>query len=276
MKISILGCGWLGLPLAKQWVRRGHQVKGSTTQADKLRVLRAAGIEPFWLQLTPEPKGIGWDYFLDSEVLIINIPPRLERAGADFHPAQMTHLLPLIAESSLQKIVYVSSTSVYPELNRTLVEADVQTPESSAAPALVIAENLIHALPQATVVLRMGGLMGYERIPAKYVSGKQNLNTGDIPVNYVHRDDAVDVVLRVVESVDTYRGTTFNVVAPQHPTRRQVYAASVSVGDFAMPTFVASSEQPFKIISSHKLCQQLDYEFIYDNPLTFFYDTQSP
>ena len=42
-KISILGCGWLGLPLAKALIENGFSVKGSTTSTDKLTALENAG-----------------------------------------------------------------------------------------------------------------------------------------------------------------------------------------------------------------------------------------
>lgn len=32
--VSILGCGWLGLPLAEQLLAEGYSVKGSTTRAE--------------------------------------------------------------------------------------------------------------------------------------------------------------------------------------------------------------------------------------------------
>ena len=38
--ITILGCGWLGLPLAKALVKAGYQVKGSTTREENLETLR--------------------------------------------------------------------------------------------------------------------------------------------------------------------------------------------------------------------------------------------
>ena len=44
MKISILGCGWLGFPLAKSLVEKGFSVKGSTTSENKLSILSTAGI----------------------------------------------------------------------------------------------------------------------------------------------------------------------------------------------------------------------------------------
>lgn len=46
-KISILGCGWLGLPLAKALIENGFSVKGSTTSTDKLTALENDGITPF-------------------------------------------------------------------------------------------------------------------------------------------------------------------------------------------------------------------------------------
>jgi 3-hydroxyisobutyrate dehydrogenase-like beta-hydroxyacid dehydrogenase len=46
-KISILGCGWLGLPLAKVLVKNGFSVKGSTTTQDKILVLKQLGVDPF-------------------------------------------------------------------------------------------------------------------------------------------------------------------------------------------------------------------------------------
>lgn len=271
MKISILGCGWLGLPLGEAWVRQGHKVKGSTTRVEKLRELRQVGIEPLWLQLTPEPKGIGWDYLLDCDILIINIPPRLERAGVEFHPAQMRYLLELLKNSAVKQVVYVSSTSVYPELNREVKEEDVTHPSQSASPALVEVEQLIQNLPQSWLILRCGGLMGYERIPAKYVSGKKDLTTGDVPVNYIHRDDVVGVINSFIQDQVGWN-ETYNVVAPLHPTRREVYLASCAPFGYEPPTFKSTSDSPFKIIVSQKLSEALGYRFVYPDPLGFYYE----
>ncbi len=270
MKISILGCGWLGIPLGESLVRQGHKVKGSTTKAEKLRELRQVGIEPLWLQLVPEPKGIGWDYLLDCDVLIINIPPRLERAGVEFHPAQMHYLIELLKNSAVKQVVYVSSTSVYPEMNREVKEEDVILPSQSASPVLVEVEQMIQSLRQPWLILRCGGLMGYERIPAKYVSGKKDLTTGDIPVNYIHRDDVVGVIETFIQH-PAYWSEVYNVVAPLHPTRRDVYLASCVPFGYEPPTFQFAPENPFKIISSQKLSDALSYRFVYPDPLGFHY-----
>ncbi len=269
MRISILGCGWLGLPLAAQLVTENHKVKGSTTRPEKLSSLRALGIEPLWLQLTPEPKGIGWDYLLDCEVLIVNIPPRLERTGAAHHPAQIRHLVELLKSSPVQQVIYISSTSVYPELNREVYEEDVVYPSQSASPSLVEAEQMIVNLPQQSLVLRCGGLMGYDRIPAKYVSGKKDITTGEVPVNYIHRDDVIGVIKAFLQNPLLWNDT-YNVVAPLHPTRREVYLSSSVLG-YEAPTFSAPSANPFKVIASKKLTDKLPYSFLYPNPLDFLF-----
>lgn len=270
MKISILGCGWLGFPLAQSLEKQGYKIKGSTTRPEKLSALRQAGIEPLWLQLTPEPKGIGWDYLLDCNVLVVNIPPRLEKAGAAFHPTQIRHLVNLVKSSSLQQVIYISSTSVYPDLNREIKEEDITAPDQSASPALVEVEQLIQNLPQSTLILRCGGLMGYERIPAKYVAGKKELTTGELPVNYIHRDDVIGIITTFLQTPNLWN-TIYNVVAPLHPTRQEVYLASCSPFGYEPPTFKEGESNSFKIISSQKLQNALGYRFIYPNPLKFFY-----
>lgn len=273
MKISILGCGWLGLPLAKSLVERGHLVKGSNTTVEKLTVLRQADIQPFALRLAPEPQGVGWSYFLEADVLIINIPPRLERSEPGFHVAQMQVLANLLQNAAVQRVLYVSSTSVYPELNRVVFESDVTTPAQSAAPALVEAEQIVQNLAMPSLVLRCGGLMGYERIPAKYVSGKQNLETGNIPVNYVHRDDVIGVITHFLEQPTTAWNRVYNVVAPEHPIRRQVYETTAAPFGYLPPTFLESApSQSFKIVSSQSLLQSTSYAFCYPNPITFYYN----
>ena len=53
-QISILGCGWLGLPLAKKLIEKKYSVNGSTTSEKKLSILKDAGINPFLVTLDSE------------------------------------------------------------------------------------------------------------------------------------------------------------------------------------------------------------------------------
>lgn len=267
--VSIIGCGWLGLPLAEHLIRQHYYVVGSTTSVEKLPILRQKGINAYPLRLTPQPDGdIG--PLLNTDTLMINVPPKAGQLGDAFHPRQIGYLTDSLRSSPIAHIIYVSSTSVYPELNRLMTEEDVQTEAQSAAPALVQAEELVQTLAadRTVTVLRCGGLMGYDRIPGKYVAGR-TVNSGSVPVNYLHRDDAVGILTALIQQRPA---GVFNAVAPEHPTREAVYRRSCAEFGYALPTFIEPAEPVlYKLISPAKLIQTTGYEFRYPNPLDFAY-----
>lgn len=266
---SIIGLGWLGTPLAQQLLATGHRVLGSTTTPEKVVLLREKGIVAYQLSLNPQPVG-ELAPLLDADVLVVNIPPKAGQHGGAFHPEQMRLLAKGVAQSRVEHVIYVSSTSVYPELNRELFEADVIRPEQSAAPNLVEAEQHWLALSgqKKITVMRCGGLMGEQRIPGKYVAGKQ-VNSGNVPVNYIHQADAVGLILTVIQQKVA---GTYNAVAPQHPTREAVYRRSCADFGYTMPTFVQPTEPiPFKQINGDKITAATGYTFVYPDPLLFRY-----
>ncbi len=273
MKISILGCGWLGLPLGKFLVGKGHAVKGSTTSAEKMPLLLSVGIEPFLIKFSPQMEANTIkiiSQFLDSEILIICIPPRAGKYGEDFHVQQVQSLIENLADSSIKSVIYTSSTSVYPELNQEMTEVN----EVNENHALIKVENLLKTLPQNVTILRCGGLMGGERIPAKYFAGKV-MNTGKIPVNYVHQDDVIQIITMILEK--GFWNEIFNVVSPEHPLREEVYLKNCADLGFEKPIFEEPTEQiPYKVISPQKLILRTGYEFKYRNPLGFEYLNPSP
>mgnify|MGYP000934933063 CR=1 FL=1 len=69
-RVSVLGCGWLGKPLAISLLDDGFSVKGSTTSAEKLIDLQKLHINPFLVDISQDE--INTD-FLNSDILIIAI-----------------------------------------------------------------------------------------------------------------------------------------------------------------------------------------------------------
>lgn len=278
-RISILGCGWLGFPLAKRLLGSGitSQVKGSTTSKDKLDQFAGAGIDGYLLPLNPDD---GLDAsiskpFFDTDIIVISIPPRMSQNVAGNYSAQMRMVAEAIRQSPAKEVVFVSSTGVYRDLSQTAVEPDVQLPEHSAHPEMVAAENAIAALrPEKTVtILRLSGLLGYNRIPGKYVQGQKEMTTGDIPVNYIHRDDAAGIIKAVIQQ--GIQNETFNITAPFHPTRSEVYVDSCAQFGWEAPTFKMPEQHPaFKLISGDKFSKTYQYEFKYPDPLQFHYQLE--
>ncbi len=142
--ISILGCGWLGLPLAKSLLEKGFSVKGSTTSLDKVAVLANAGIEAFQIEVSEE--GIIGDassFMENSEILIIDIPPKLRKDSAANFVKKISNLIPFMQKSFIQHVIFVSSTSVYADDNSEVTEKTIPEPETESGRQLVAAEKLL-------------------------------------------------------------------------------------------------------------------------------------
>lgn len=268
-EVAILGCGWLGFPLAESLLSRKFKVSGSTTTPDKIKSLAHAGIEPFHIEFNPTFKGAEPEKFFNKEILIINIPPSLRKNPEGHHLAQIEELNQLILKHSVKKVIFISSTSVYPEINSTINE-DYKF--SEPYPELLKAENKLKNNKKIDLtIIRCGGLMGYDRIPAKYFAGKKNIPEGDRPVNYIHRDDVIEVIYRIISN--NFWGEIFNLVAPAHPTKKEICEKTALDFNFIMPEFNDQKSSAFKIVEVKKIIDRLNYKFIFPDPLNFYYTT---
>ena len=109
--VSILGCGWLGKPMGVSLLREGFTVKGSTTSEIKIQELEALEIEAYLIDITEFEE---FDLFLTSDILLIAITSKDIDAYERF--IQQLEL------SSIQKVIFISSTSVYSVSNSVVSE----------------------------------------------------------------------------------------------------------------------------------------------------------
>ncbi|ARA94880.1 NAD(P)-dependent oxidoreductase [Rhodothermaceae bacterium RA] len=268
MTISILGCGWLGLPLARHLIARGHRVRGSTTTPTRLNTLAEAGITPYLLTLDPSLIGSPVGDFFAADALVLNIPPGRRRPDVEtYHARQIASVCDELRFSPIDFVVFVSSTSVYPDLNTTVVETDTtQPPESASGRALRAAEERLRADTHFdTTVLRFGGLYGYDRQPGRFLAGRTGLDNGGAPVNMLHRDDAVGIIDAVLTG--NVRGEIFNAVADEHPSRADFYTRKALDAGLEPPTFADRAATAFKRVSNARLKQRLGYTFRHPDPL---------
>lgn len=244
-----MGSGWLGLPLAEHFVLKGHHVKASTTSESRLSELTAIDVEPFILDIGRLPGNV--QAFLQTDILIINIPSK--DLGA------FSNLARQIEKSKIEKVLFISSTSVYENKNKTVSESNGE--ESTQRPLFSI-ENLFRSLDKIkTTIVRFGGLIGYSRNPGKFFSKGRVVQNPDSNVNLIHRDDCIGIISQIVEQ--KVWGEVFNCCADTHPTKKEFYThASKSIG-FPTPEFADSGANSFKIISNEKVKQILNYTFLH-------------
>ncbi|MGC1632576.1 MAG: SDR family NAD(P)-dependent oxidoreductase [Gelidibacter sp.] len=262
-RISIIGCGWLGLPLATELVKNGYIVKGSTTSPSKIEALKLVGIIPFVVSISEEGiTGPIEECLKNSEVLIINIPPGLRKNPKANFIKQMDLLCKQIEHSDIKKVLYVSSTSVYEEtLDMPIItEKNAPNGQSYSAKQLIGAEQVFKKTPNfQTTILRFGGLIGGDRNPARYLSGKENLLDPNGPVNLIHQEDCIGIIKTILHN--DHWNTIFNAVAPQHPSRENYYTSLCETQQLPLPHFDHTTPSKGKIISSEKVERELHYVF---------------
>lgn len=267
--ISILGCGWLGLALGEYLIAQGFSVLGSSTTASKLTTLADAGIQPFLIRAKPEVEGEGLAEFFSSPVLIINVPPRRRRENVEeIHFTEVKNIIDEAQRVKIKKIIYCSSTGVYPDNNASISEADSVAPTTASSRALVrIEEYLQSKSTLESTILRFAGLVGGDRKPGRFLAGKKGLSNGAAPVNLVHRDDCIRIIHEVIRQ--EVWGAIFNVCADEHPLKKEFYPQQAIKLGLEPPTFVDDGAASFKIISNEKLKRRLGYEFIHPDPRNF-------
>lgn len=263
--VGVMGCGWLGLPLAERLIRAGCRVKGTTTSPAKASVLRAAGIEPYVIELAPGIRGEDVVAFFDNDVLVLNIPPARRPDIEEYHAAQIRAVLTAVRASRCRFIVMASSTSVYPERGGEVDESCAAEPDKASGRALRAAENLLrHAGDVDCTILRLAGLIGPGRLPGNFLAGKVDVPGGDQPVNLIHRDDAVGLLVAIC--LRNVRNEIFNAVADGHPLRRDYYTAAAAALGLPPPRFAPAGGPPGKIVSNRKVRGVLGYEFQHPDP----------
>ncbi len=259
--IGVLGCGWLGLPLAKSFLENGNTVYGTTTSNEKIKILDKAGIVPFLVSMNEDGiEGPISNFLRDVHILILNVPPKLRGSNKENYIKKMQMLHSVVKASGVKKIIFVSSTSVYGEVNGLVTEETPSKPKTESGKQLLASEHIFanDNLLQTTVV-RFGGLIGPNRDPIKFLSGRRAISNGNDPINLIHLGDCIGILKTIVEN--GYWNEIFNGVYPHHPPKSEYYTLEAQKRGLKLPEYVENSAQKGKIISSDKLINVKKYRY---------------
>lgn len=256
-----MGCGWLGLPLANFLVEDGYHVHGSTTSNQKVRSLEQRGIRPFVISLHEEAiEGDIRGFLQNIEVLVLNVPPKLRSGTGGNYVKKMELLHSEIKKSSIRKIIFISSTSVYGSMDGEVTEETTPVPTTESGKQLLGAENLFFKDPNLhTTIIRFGGLIGPDRHPITMLAGKKGLSNGNAPVNLIHLNDCIHIIKAVLRN--SWYDEIINGVHPDHPIKRHYYAEEARKRNLQKPDYQEDTAEKGKVIVSKSLLTVKNYKF---------------
>ncbi|WP_129714987.1 NAD-dependent epimerase/dehydratase family protein [Pedobacter sp. SYP-B3415] len=257
VKISILGCGWLGLPLAIALKQQGYEIKGSTTRIEKLDTLTSYGIEPYLICAGHEPLTFP-DAFFDTDLLIITIPPGNKSGLGETYASRINEILQGASRVRLNRVIMISSTAVYADSCRDFDEDDTPEPDTAGGRNVRAAELLVTAYSPEGTLVRCGGLVGPGRDPGRFFAGKRDIPNGQAPVNMLELEDAVSLISAIVKN-EAFGGT-YNACSPSHPERQQYYARAALLSGLEPPDFIPEKTS-WKRVQAKNAFRRLGFSF---------------
>ena len=163
----------------------------------------------------------------------------------------------------MQKVLFVSSTSVYPNTNGIVTE-ETHTNNSPLADIEKLFKS--NSFFESTII-RFGGLFGYDRKPGNFFKSGKKIENPEGYINFIHRDDCIRIIEQII--VKDAWNKVLNACSDSHPTRREFYLNEAKKLDKSRVFFNEKSENDYKIVNSEKLKKLLDYEFEYDNLMDY-------
>ncbi|HEX4119781.1 MAG TPA: SDR family oxidoreductase [Verrucomicrobiae bacterium] len=218
MRVLVVGCGYVGLPLAAELVHLGHQVFGVNRSPERAADLRARGIEPLTADVTQRaaldaiPQPFDW---------VVNAVSSNKGKLDDYQQIFLNgthHLLDWLAATPPKKYVHVGSTSVYTQTDGSLVK-ETSLAQPTTEMGLVLAETeqaLLRAYRDRkfpAVLLRTAGIYGPGRghLFLQYLKDEAHINgKGERLLNMIHRDDVINAIIASLKNGRP--GEIYNVV----------------------------------------------------------------
>jgi nucleoside-diphosphate-sugar epimerase len=259
MRVLIIGCGYVGLPLGAELARLGHEVFGLTRTGVTGPALSERGIRPLVaditlpssLQCLPQP----FDWVINTVASNRGGPEEYRLTYLE----GMRNIVRWLEASPPKKFVYTSSTSVYGQTDGSVVKESSPTePKNELGQVLLAAEQWLLEAARSkrfpAVILRAAAIYGPGRghLFLQYLKNEARIpGRGERLVNMIHRDDLASCILAALQSGrpgEIYNATDDEPVPQIHFFRW----LSETLGK-NMPPFVREDEAaPRKRALTHK------------------------
>ncbi len=242
--ILIAGCGYIGTELATQANAAGHHVLGITrTPAPHLPFpcVTADLTDPASLAALASLIG-------GRDLRIVHCASGGKGGGLDTYRAVyldgLRHLLTAFPQA--RRVLFTSSTSVYAQIDGSLVDED-----SPAAPdrgtGRILRETEATALAARGCAVRLAGIYGPGRsvLLRHYLDGTAAIDVRTAPpatpdgrwINHIHRTDAASALLHLLTVVPdaAFHGAIYNAADSTPHLQRHLYAQLTALTGHPLP-----------------------------------------
>ncbi len=206
MKLLIVGCGYVGLEVAKLLQHNGLNANAVALTRSEQRAseLRGLGIEPFvgdWLDAASLQ---GLELLRCSHVLVA-VPHRPAAEDAvQTHVLGLTNLVARLTPS-IEHWIYLSTTGVYGDCDNEVVDELSEVSPTRIGPEMAVAAErwLFQQQLQSglnTTTLRLAGIYGPGRVPlaAKLLAGEPLAVPREGHLNLVHVTDIARMIIQIL------------------------------------------------------------------------------
>lgn len=256
--ITVLGCGWLGLPLLKNLAASGYfHLRGSSRRADRRQQITAAGGRALAIEL-PQVDEAAAQLAFEVDLLIVTLPPGRRREQVrEAYGQEIAEVIGLAKKYGTGQIIYTSSTGVYGNAEGLVDEQTPTNPQTESAKAVVAAEAQFRDAGIPCTLLRLAGLFGPDREPGRWFQGGKTIKNADAPVNLVHQQDVIQAIGWVIAQGAWNK--TYNLSAALHPSKRDFYAAAARKLGLE-PAAAEAGGANGKRVSSEKIRRELGWQ----------------
>ena len=244
-KVFCFGLGWLG-----------NIVKQYETEYD---------IRLFGTTASGKQGTVQWNIGSDIPREVIGCEVVVAIPASKWNETDLTKFLKQLVYAGITNILWVSSIGVYPEgTNRVFSEFNNLDEEelSEKEKNLLMQEQLVKTYFSDACILRLGGLFGYERHPAKYFQNNRPIANGQAKANMIHGDDAARLLLTCI--VNKIHGVV-NGVPPVTPARAMFYTKAFEFLKLGVPNIVDGNTG--KHITSELVNKMFPFVWKYKSPI---------
>ncbi|HEX7859072.1 MAG TPA: SDR family oxidoreductase [Verrucomicrobiae bacterium] len=229
MRVLIIGCGYVGLPLGHRLTTLGHAVSGLRRSTGSDAQLRASGIQPIHADIT-DPASLA-DLSPDFDV-IVNLVSSTNGGPEEYRRVYLEgtqNIIQWSRGSALRSYLYTSSTSVYAQADSSWVTEQSPTePDSVTSQILIETERELlaafHSSQFPATILRPSGIYGPGRghLFKQFVAGEAVMrDDGSNWINMIHVDDLAAALSHIIQH--GVPGGIYNVCDDEPVTQRDFF-----------------------------------------------------